>query len=143
MQLRNTKTAKFPEIKTKQIYKKISSRNMYKISRSPISTNNISEIEQKETLNLQNFQNSMMTLDISFNETSRNHEDQESKTLYKKYLLYKGEYNKLISDISFIDMKLTQNNNSIEKLENYLSIIKQQKKEKNTILIDLLSNKNL
>ena len=141
MQLRNVKTAKFIEGKTKPIYKKISSRNMYKISRSPISTNNISEIEQKETLNLQNFQNSMMTLDISFNETSRNHEDHESKALYKKYLLYKGEYNKIISDIAYIDNKLTLNNNSIEKLEKYLSTIKEQKKEKNTILIDLLSNK--
>ena len=114
---------------------------MYKISRSPISANNISEIEQKETLNLQNFQNSMMTLDISFNETSQNQEDLESKALYKKYLLYKGEYNKAISEIAFIDNKLTQNNKSIEELEKNLSNIKQQKKEKNAILIDLLSNK--
>ena len=141
MLLRHVKSSKLTEIKTKPIYKKISSRNMYKISRSPISTNNISEIEQKETLNLQNIQNSMMTLDISFNEMSRNQEENESKALYKQYLLYKGEYNKTISEIAFIDNKLSQNNKSIEELEKYLSNIKEQKKEKNAILIDLLSNK--
>ena len=141
MLLRHVKSSKLTEIKTKPIYKKISSRNMYKISRSPISTNNISEIEQKETLNLQNIQNSMMTLDISFNEMSRNQEENENKALYKKYLLYKGEYNKTISEIAFIDNKLSQNNKSIEELEKYLSNIKEQKKEKNAILIDLLSNK--
>ena len=142
MQLRNVKTANFTEIKkTKPIFKKLSSRNMKNASRSPISTNNISEIEQKETINFQNFQNSMMTLDISFNETSRNQEESDNYALYKKYILSKTEYNKLISEIAYIDNKYTQNNKNIEKLEKLLSNLKEEKREKNIILIDLLSSK--
>ena len=87
MQLRNVKTANFTESKkAKPIFKKLSSRNTTKVSRSPISTNNISEIDQKETINFQNFQNSMMTLDISFNETSPNQEEYDNYALYKKYV---------------------------------------------------------
>ena len=114
---------------------------MNRVSRSPTSTNNISEIESKDIFSIPNFQNSMMTLDISFNETSRIHEESENYALYKKYLISKTEYNKMISEISYIDNKITQNNNTIEKLEKYLSNLKEQKNEKNTILIDLLSNK--
>ena len=142
MQLRNVKTANFTESKkAKPIFKKLSSRNTTKVSRSPISTNNISEIDQKETINFQNFQNSMMTLDISFNETSPNQEEYDNYALYKKYIQSKTEYNKMISEIAFIDNKYIQNINTIEKLEKNLSKLKEEKKEKNIILIDLLSNK--
>ena len=142
MQLRNVKTANFTEIKkAKPIFKKLSSRNMKNASRSPISTNNISEIEQKETINIPNFQNSMMTLDISFNDTSRNQEECDNYNLYKKYILCKTEYNKLVSEIAYIDNKYIQNNNMIGKLEKILSNLKEEKREKNIILIDLLSNK--
>ena len=142
MELRNVKTANFAEIKkTKPIFKKLTSRNMKNASRSPISTNNISEIDQKEILNIPNFQNSMMTLDISFNDTSRNQEECDNYALYKKYILSKTEYNKLVSEIAYIDNKYNQNNNMIEKLEKILSNLKEEKREKNIILIDLLSNK--
>ena len=138
MKLRNVKTAKFSGNKTKPIFKKLNSRNINKPSKSPISTNNISEIE---TINFPNFQNSMMTLDISFNETSRNHEDQENYSLYKKYLTSKTEYNKIMTEISYVENKLEENNKTIKKLETVLSDLKQEKKEKQVILIDLLSNK--
>ena len=138
MKLRNVKTAKFPGNKTKPIFKKLSSRNMNKQSRSPISTNNISEIE---AINFPNFQNSMMTLDISFNESSRNHEEAENHALYKKYLISKTEYNKIMSEIAYVENRLAENNKIIKQLETTLSELKQEKKEKNSILIDLLSNK--
>ena len=141
MKLRNVKTSNFSQNKTLPIFKNMSSRNINRASRSPTSTNNISEIDSKETFNIQNFQNSMMTLDISFNETSRIHEESENYALYKKYLISKTEYNKMISEISYIDNKITQNNNTIQNLEKYLSNLKEQKNEKNAILIDLLSNK--
>ena len=141
MKLRNVKTSTFSQNKTLPIFKNMSSRNINRASRSPTSTNNISEIDSKETFNIQNFQNSMMTLDISFNETSRIHEESENYALYKKYLISKTEYNKMISEISYIDNKITQNNNTIQNLEKYLSNLKEQKNEKNAILIDLLSNK--
>ncbi len=138
MKLRNVKTAKFPGNKAKPIFKKLSSRNMNKQSRSPISTNNISEIE---AINFPNFQNSMMTLDISFNESSRNHEEAENHALYKKYLISKTEYNKIMSEIAYVENRLAENNKIIKQLETTLSELKQEKKEKNSILIDLLSNK--
>lgn len=141
MKLRNVKTSNFSHNKTLPIFKKLSSRNINRASRSPTSTNNISEIDSKETFNIQNIQNSMMTLDISFNDTSRNHEESENYALYKKYLISKTEYNKMIAEISYIDNKINQNNITIEKFEKYLSNLKEQKNEKNAILIDLLSNK--
>ena len=136
MKLRNVNTSNFSPS-----FKKMSSRNINRVSRSPTSTNNISEIDSKDTFNIQNLQNSMMTLDISFNETSRIHEESENYALYKKYLISKTEYNKMVSEISYIDNKITQNNNTIENLEKNLSNLKEQKNEKNAILIDLLSNK--
>ena len=141
MKLRNVKTASLAGNKTKPIFKKLGSRNKYKASKSPTSTNNISEIEQKETLNFQNFQNSMMTLDISFNETSRNQEEYDNYALYKKYLISKTDYNKLVSEIAYVDNKIKENTKLIENLSNSLSKLKEEKKEKNVILVDLLSNK--
>ena len=141
MKLKSVKTSNYSQNKTLPIFKNLSSRNINRTSRSPTSTNNISVIESKDTFNIQNFQNSMMTLDISFNETSRIQEESENYALYKKYLISKTEYNKMISEISYIDDKINQNINTIEKLKKCLSNLKEQKNEKNVILIDLLSNK--
>ena len=140
MKLRNVKTATLVGNTAKPVINQLSTRNKYKASKSPISTNNISEIEQKETIN-QNFQNSMMTLDISFNETPRNQEEIENYNLYKKYLISKTDYNKLISEISYVDNKIKDNTKLIENLSNNLNKLKEEKKEKNVILVDLLSNK--
>ena len=140
MKLRNVKTATLVGNTAKPAINQLSTRNKYKASKSPISTNNISEIEQKEAIN-QNFQNSMMTLDISFNETPRNQEEIENYNLYKKYLISKTDYNKLISEISYVDNKIKDNTKLIENLSNNLNKLKEEKKEKNVILVDLLSNK--
>ena len=137
MKLRNVKTASLAGNKAKPISKKLSSRNQYKTSRSPTSTYNISEIEPKD-IN-PNFQNSMMTLDISFNE--KNQEDFNNNSLYKKYLLSKADCSKLSSEISYVDNKIKENIQLIETLSNNLAKLKEEKKEKDGILLDLLSDK--
>ena len=141
MKLKNFKTPNLNHSKIKPIFKNYSSRNADKAFKTPVFNNNSNKLEQKETNNSQNLQNSSITLDISFNETSRIHEEPENHPLYKKYLLSKTEYNKMISEIEYIDNKITLNKNTIEKLEKYLSNLKEEKKRKNEKLIDLLSHK--
>jgi hypothetical protein len=46
-----------------------------------------------------------------------------------------------MTEISYVENKLEENNKTIKKLETVLSDLKQEKKEKQVILIDLLSNK--
>ena len=140
MKLRSVYSESLAGNKTKPILKKLNSRNNYKASKSPLSTNNISAIEPKGITN-QNFQNSIMTLDISFNETPKKLEEKGKDALYKKYLIAKTECSKLISEISNVDNKIKENNKFIETLSNDLKKLKEEKKEKNIILIDLLSNK--
>ena len=140
MKLRNFKTPNFNQSKIKPIFKKLSSRNTGKSFNTP-TFNNLNELEQKDTINSQNFQNSIITLDISFNEESQIHEETGNFALYKKYLLSKTEFNKMISEIEYIDNKIAQNKNTIEILEKHLSNLKEEKKMKNEKLIDFLSNK--
>ena len=47
----------------------------------------------------------------------------------------------MISEISYVDNKIKDNTKLIENLSNNLNKLKEEKKEKNVILVDLLSNK--
>ena len=141
MRIRSVRTATLPGNKAKPVLKRFGSRNGHKPSKSPKSTNNISEIEQKETINFPNCQNSLMTFDISFNENSKNQEEYDNNALYKNYLTSKTRYNKLVSEIAYVDNKIKENTKLIETLSNSLSKLKEEKKEKDATLLDLLSNK--
>ena len=141
MKIKSVRTATLPGNTAKPGFKRFGSRNNHKSSRSPKSNNNISEIEQKETINFPNCQNSLMIFDISFNETSKNQEEYDNNSLYKKYLTSKTRYNKLVSEIEYVDNKIKENTKLIENLSNDLSKLKEEKKEKDATLLNLLSNK--
>ena len=108
---------------------------------NPQLGNNISEIQPKESFNCQKFQNSLISLDISFNQINQNKEDDDNYNLYKQYLLSKAQYNKIISEIENIDNKYIKNENLIKKLEKELEELKQEKRQKKLDIVDLLSNK--
>jgi hypothetical protein len=141
MKIRSGRTPNLPRNTAKPGFKRFGLRNNNKSSRSPKSKNNISEIEQKETINFPNCQNSLMIFDISFNEASKNQEEYDNNSLYKKYLTSKTRYNKLVSEIEYVDNKIKENTKLIENLSNDLSKLKEEKKEKDATLLDLLSNK--
>jgi len=124
MRIKSVRTATLPRNTAKPVFKRFGSRNNHKPSRSPKSTNNISEIvEQKETINIPNCQNSLM-FDLSFNETSKIQEKYDNNSLYKNYLTSKTRYNKLVSEIAYVDNKIKENTKLIENLTNDLSKLK-------------------
>ena len=141
MKSRNIKTERISEnymIKSTDINNLKSFNN---ILTTPQLGNNISEIQPKESFNSQKFQNSIISLDISFNKINKNKEEDDNYNLYKKYLLSKTQYNKIISEIANIDKKYIKNENSIKKLKKELEELKQEKRQKKLDIVDLLSNK--
>ena len=143
MKLKGIKTARVLDCKTKPVFKLSSCNTIMKTSKSPKSRNNFSELEKKENTNLQNFQTSIASIDcsISFNESKKNYEECNGNTFYKKYLISRTQYNQKISELADINNKYMQNKIEIEKLEKYLEKLKQDKKEKESYIIDLLSQK--
>ena len=141
MKSRNIKTERISEnymIKSTDINNLKSFNN---ILTNPQLGNNISEIQPKESFNCQKFQNSLISLDISFNQINQNKEDDDNYNLYKQYLLSKAQYNKIISEIENMDNKYIKNENLIKKLEKELEELKQKKRQKQLDIVDLLSNK--
>jgi hypothetical protein len=141
MKSRNIKTERISEnymIKSTELN---NLKNFNNILTNPQLGNNISEIQPKESFNSQKFQNSIISLDISFNQINNNKEDDDNYNLYKQYLLTKTQYNKIISEIANIDNKFFKNENSIKKLEKELKELKQEKRQKKFDIVDLLSNK--
>ena len=141
MKSRNIKTERISEnymIKSTDLNNLKSFNN---ILTNPQLGNNISEIQPKESFNCQKFQNSLISLDISFNQINKNKEDDDDYNLYKQYLLSKAQYNKIISEIENMDNKYIKNENIIKKLEKELEELKQKKRQKQLDIVDLLSNK--
>ena len=144
MKVKSIKTARVLGNKIKPIFRMTNTKMLMKMSKSPKSRNNvIIEIDKKESINSQNFQTSMTSIEnsMSFNELKKNKEECNGSSLYKKYLLSKTQYNQKISEIADINNKYIQNQNEIKRLEKYLEKLKQEKNEKKSNIIDLLSQK--
>jgi len=141
MKSRNLKTERITE---NYMIKSTDTNNLKSFNNiltNPQLGNNISEIQPKESFNSQKFQNSIISLDISFNQINKNKEDDENYDLYKQYLLSKTQYNKLIQEIANIDNKYIKNENSIKKFKKELEELKREKRKKKLDIVDLLSNK--
>ena len=139
MKSRNENAVKNSENNLRSIFSDTNSKTYNNTLKSPHSSNNLSEIQQKEIFSCQKFQGS--SIDISFNETNKNKEEYDNYILYKQYLLSKTQYQKMISEIAEIDNKYIKNSNSIKKLETDLEELKKDKKQKKSDIINLLSNK--
>lgn len=139
MKSRNVNAVNNAENNLKSIISDTNSKTYNNTLKSPHSSNNLSEIQQREIFSCHKFQGS--SIDISFNETNKNKEEYDNHLLYKQYLLSKTQYQKMISEIAEIDNKLIKNSNSIKKLETDLDELKKDKKQKKSDIINLLSNK--
>jgi uncharacterized coiled-coil protein SlyX len=64
-----------------------------------------------------------------------------SNLLYQEYLMTNSKYQKTISEIDNLNKKITEGNKKIEKLTENLKKLKEDKKQKQLYIVNLLSNK--
>ena len=85
MKSRNVNAVNNAENNLKSIISDTNSKTYNNTLKSPHSSNNLSEIQQREIFSCHKFQGS--SIDISFNETNKNKEEYDNHLLYKQYLL--------------------------------------------------------
>ena len=118
-----------------------------KIPKASKSPDNLKSSKTKAQFKLTNFHN-MQSSQISLNKSNMsvqkiffNKKNYEQYMFQKNYLISKTQYNKIISSLSDIEIKLRENNALIDKYNNDLNNLKQTKKKKQEEIIELLSNK--
>lgn len=131
-------TSKNFEERIQMINPELISKNRRKGIKTPETYNNI----RKDSAN-QRIQNFEISFDHSrnFRKMFRNKEECQNYLLYKKYLISKTKYNKIISILSDIDKKIKDNKELIDKLNLNLKKLKKNKKQKQSDIVNLLSNK--
>ncbi len=115
-----------------------------KTSKSPDNLKSSKTKLQFGLSNNNNMQSSLISLNksnISVQKILFNKKNYEQYMFQKKYLISKTQYNKIISSISDIEIKLKENNELIDKYNNDLKNIKESKKKKQEEIVELLSNK--
>ena len=130
-------TSKNFEERIQMINPELVSKNRRKGNKTPETYNNI---RKDSNHRIQNFE---ISFDHSrnFRKMFRNKEECQNYMLYKKYLLSKTKYSKIISILSDIDKKLKDNKDFIDKLNLNLKKLKKNKKQKQSDIVNLLSNK--
>ena len=118
-----------------------------KIPKASKSPDNLKSSKTKAQFKLTNFHN-MQSSQISLNKSNMsvqkiffNKKNYEQYMFQKNYLISKTQYNKIISSLSDIEIKLRENNALIDKYNNDLNNLKQTKKKKQEEIVELLSNK--
>ena len=118
-----------------------------KIPKASKSPDNLKSSKTKAQFELTNFLN-MQSSQISLNKSNMsvqkiffNKKNYEQYMFQKNYLISKTQYNKIISSLSDIEIKLRENNALIDKYNNDLNNLKQTKKKKQEEIVELLSNK--
>ena len=118
-----------------------------KIPKASKSPDNLKSSKTKAQFKLTNFHN-MQSSQISLNKSNMsvqkiffNKKKYEQYMFQKNYLISKTQYNKIISSLSDIEIKLRENNALIDKYNNDLNNLKQTKKKKQEEIVELLSNK--
>ena len=120
----NTKMIKTPE-------------TMDEKSRLKSTTFNSQKQSTNYNLELSNF---FQSLSMNKDKINKNY----NNILYKKYLNTKNKYNKfeqITSDLDNLNKKIDINNKKIEKITENLKKIKEEKKQKQSDIVNLLSNK--
>ena len=112
------KIAKTPEI----MYIKGSGLNSQRLN---ISNNNLDPISKYQSLTL----------------TKDGNPKNMSNILYQEYLMANNKYHQTISEIENLNKKITEGKKKIEKLTENLKKLKEDKKQKQSDIVNLLSNK--
>ena len=112
-----------------------------KIPKTSKSPDYLKSSKSKVQLDLSNANNCLNKSNISVQKIFFNKKNYEQYMFQKKYLISKTQYNKIISSISDIEIKLKENNELIDKYNNDLKSIKETKKKKQEEIVELLSSK--
>ena len=112
-----------------------------KIPKTSKSPDYLKSSKSKVHLDLSNANNCLNKSNISVQKIFFNKKNYEQYMFQKKYLISKTQYNKIISSISDIEIKLKENNELIDKYNNDLKSIKETKKKKQEEIVELLSSK--
>ena len=112
-----------------------------KIPKTSKSPDYLKSSKSKVQLELSNANNCLNKSNISVQKIFFNKKNYEQYMFQKKYLISKTQYNKIISIISDIEIKLKENNELIDKYNNDLKSIKETKKKKQEEIVELLSSK--
>ena len=112
-----------------------------KIPKTSKSPDYLKSSKSKVQLDLSNANNCLNKSNISVQKIFFNKKNYEQYMFQKKYLISKTQYNKIISSISDIEIKLKENNELIDKYNNDLKNIKETKKKKQEEIVELLSSK--
>ena len=138
-------SSKIVESKRKYSGQLLIPKNTRKSNKTPELTDNNKRIpDSKDIFHSQTLQNSTISFDQvnrSMFRLFRNKEEFNNYMIYKKYLCSKTQYHKIISDITELDNKIKENNDKIEKMNNFLNKLKKNKKQKESDIVNLLSNK--
>ena len=95
----------------------------------------------KDTTHSQTLQNSCISYDKSFISIRKFFKNKEEFNNYMLYSYSKSQYNKIIENLAEIENKIKDNNISMEKMNNFLIKLKEKKKQKQSDIVNLLSNK--
>ena len=112
-----------------------------KIPKTSKSPDYLKSSKSKVQLELSKANNCLNKSNISVQKIFFNKKNYEQYMFQKKYLISKTQYNKIISSISDIEIKLKENNELIDKYNNDLKSIKETKKKKQEEIVELLSSK--
>ena len=112
-----------------------------KIPKTSKSPDYLKSSKSRVQLDLSNANNCLNKSNISVQKIFFNKKNYEQYMFQKKYLISKTQYNKIISSISDIEIKLKENNELIDKYNNDLKSIKETKKKKQEEIVELLSSK--
>ena len=110
------------------------------------TNNNNRKHYKKNTINFQRRKISTINLesDIYFQPLTLTGEENQNdlyNILYKKYLITISKYEQVVSELSNTNKKLDKNNEKLEELKQNLKKLKENKKQKQSDIVNLLSNK--
>ena len=115
-----------------------------KVNKTPESSNNNRTHQNIRDMHSQTLQNSTISFDrtsTSIHRLFKNKEEFNNYMFYKKYYNSRKQYQKIITQLSDIENRIKENNEKINKMKKYLIKLKLNKKQKQTDIVNLLSNK--
>ena len=137
-------TARILETTRRQSGQVLFPRQFRKETKTPESSDNNRTHQNIRDMHSQTLQNSTISFDqtsTSIHKFFKNKEEFNTYMLQKNYVCSKSQYQKIIFQLSEIGKRIKKNNELIAKMKNYLTKLKQTKKQKQTDIVNLLSNK--
>ena len=132
------------EARRRKSGKAINPEKLRRVDKTPESSQNNRTNQNIRDIHSKTLQNSTISFDqinTSNHKLFKNKEEFNNYMLYKKYFNSKNQYQKIITQLSYLENRIKENDENIDKMKNYLITLKQNKKQKQADIVNLLSNK--